>query len=534
MPNPMDNRSTNRDNDDSYGSMRGAISSGSETQLPMKKRTPMLSKSRFIAGLQCLKRLWNDWYRYDEIPQPDRATQAIFDTGYAVGVLAHRLVPGGVLVAEDHRQHTDARNTTLRLMADPAVPAIYEAAFTFEDIRIRADILKRLPGGQWQLLEVKSSTNVKDCNRYDVAIQKYVLEGCGLKIASACLVHVNNQYVYDGESLDVEQFLTVNDLTDTVDDLMPSVRDWLAKERMVLAQNEAPDIPPGKHCHQPYECCWYSECRAAMPRFWVEELYRISPQQRSRLKTRGVRDIAAIPADFALSPIQSRIRESVRSGQILAAPGLKNAFARLQYPIHYLDFETFMPCIPRYRGTRPYQTLPFQWSDHVLHQDGRLEHAEWLCDSDRDPRQDCAASLIDQLGRSGSIVTYGHYERTQLNALADSLPHRWDDLQAIIQRLWNLEPVISGHIAHPQLYNSFSLKRVLPALLPDMGYDALDIQEGSAAGIGYLEMIDTGTTPERQAELRKQLLEYCGLDTLAMVKLHQKCLKLATQLGGAD
>ena len=492
----------------------------------MNPRIPRLSKSKFIAGLQCLKRLWNQCYRPGERPEPDPATQAIFDTGHLVGEFARQLVPGGVLVEEDHMHHAQAIETTRRLMADETVPAIYEAAFEFEDIRIRVDILERRPGGKWRMLEVKSSTAVHDVNRYDVAIQKYVLEGCGLEIEAVCLVQINSQYVYDGEHLKSDEFLTVTDMSEDVASLEQDVRILLSREQEILAVSEPPDIEPGRQCHDPYTCEWYEECRATKPEFWVNELYYVGLPRLSRLEELGITEIADIPDEVGLTEIQTRIRDCVRSGEMCVNPALRNAFDDLVYPIHYLDFETFMPAIPRYKGTHPYQTIPFQWSDHVLHEDGTLEHHEWLCDGDRDARQEFAESLIDVLGTSGSVVHYSSFEKTRLNELIGSLPILADQLQSIVNRLWDLLPVIRDHIYHPGFFGSFSLKAILPVLIPEMSYDDLDVQEGAAAQIAYTEMIDAGTSPERKAELRRQLLEYCKQDTLAMVRLHERCLEL--------
>jgi len=485
-----------------------------------------LSKSKFTAGLQCLKRLWNQCHRPDEKPAPDPATQALFDTGHQMGKFARRLIPGGVLVEEDYMHHKEAIETTQRLIADETVPAIYEAAFVFEDIRIRVDILERLPGGRWQMLEVKSSTSVHDYHFYDVAIQKYVLDGCGLVVEAVCLVHLNNQYVYDGTTLDLGKLFTIEDVSDQVAEHGAEVVDLLARGRAVLELAEPPAIRPGRHCSSPYCCEWWDECRASMPEFWVNEVHNIRAPVLAQLAALGVEQIADIPDSIQLNPMQKRIRDCIRSGEMYVGPDLKNAFDDLAYPVHYLDFETFMPAIPRYKDTNPYQTLPVQWSDHVLHEDGRLGHHEWLCDDDRDPRQEFAETLIAALGGSGSVVHYVPYEKTRLNTLIEALPNLAAELQAIVDRLWDLAPVIHNNVYHPRFFGSFSLKAVLPVLVPEMSYDALDIQEGDTAQVAYAEMINAGTSPERKTELRRQLLAYCAQDTMAMVRLHEKCLEL--------
>ena len=196
----------------------------------------------------------------------------------------------------------------------------------------------------------------------------------------------------------------------------------------------------------------------------------------------------------------------------------------MDYPLHFLDFETAGPAIPHYRRTRPYQTIPFQWSDHILYEDGTIEHREYLCEDDKDPREEFTLSLLDVLGSNGAIVTYTNYEGMIIKVLAKEVPEYKDQLHALSARIRDLHKTISKHYYHPGFHGSFSLKSVLPALIPGMHYQNLEIQEGQMAGLAYLRMIDPSTPNEAKEEIKKNLLAYCGYDTLAMLKIREQLL----------
>ncbi|MGD2187337.1 MAG: DUF2779 domain-containing protein, partial [Desulfobacterales bacterium] len=194
------------------------------------------------------------------------------------------------------------------------------------------------------------------------------------------------------------------------------------------------------------------------------------------------------------------------------------------YPVHFLDFETIGLAIPRYAGTRPYQTIPFQWSDHILHENGKLDHREYLCNEDKDPREEFTQTLLDALGTNGSIVIYTSYETGVLKSIIEHLPQYADELQSVIDRFVDLYKIIRNNYYHPTFYGSFSLKYVLPALVPEMTYENLSIQDGMQASLEYLRMIDPATPADEKARLRSDLLTYCGQDTLAMVKIRDDLL----------
>ena len=488
------------------------------------KKVPTLSKSRFLAGLQCELKLWYQCFERQLIPDVPPFQQAIFDAGHEVGELATQLYSGGVLIDAPYYQHKQAVQSTLRAMQDPGVKAIYEAAFAYDDVRIRVDILERLEDGSWNLVEVKSSTSVKEVYYPDVAIQYYVLEGCGLQINRAGILHINNQYVYDGRDLDLQSLFSFADLTDETIAMQPEVPSGLEALKAMLADSDAPEIQPSRHCHKPYDCEFWDHCTRDMPQFWVYDIHAIRQEQLAELARLGIQKINEIPETFALTEIQQRIRKCIIAEKEFISDDLEAELNDVDYPVHFLDFETIGTAIPRYADIRPYQTIPFQWSDHILGESGKLDHREYLCNEDKDPREEFTQTLLDALGTKGSIVIYTSYEIGVLNSIIEHLPHYAAKLQSVIDRFIDLYAIIKRHYYHPKFYGSFSLKYVLPALAPEMSYENLSIQEGGQASIEYLRMIDSATPEDEKTRLRQDLLAYCGQDTLAMVKIRDKLL----------
>jgi predicted RecB family nuclease len=293
----------------------------------------------------------------------------------------------------------------------------------------------------------------------------------------------------------------------------------------MLANSNAPDIKPSRHCSRPYDCEFWDHCTKDMPEFWVFDINGIGQARLDELARLGIEKIADIPDTFPLGEIQNRIRISVINQQNFISDKLKAELNEMHYPIHFLDFETIAPAVPRYAGTRPYQTIPFQWSDHILYKNGKLEHREYLCSEDKDPREEFTRTLLNALETEGSIVIYTSYETGVLNSLIEHFPQYADALQSVVERFIDLHLIIRNNYYHPRFYGSFSLKYVLPALLPEMTYDKLSIQDGIQAALEYLRMLDSSTSSEEKDRIRKDLLTYCGQDTLAMVKIREELLK---------
>jgi hypothetical protein len=485
----------------------------------------MLSKSRFLAGTQCHLRLWHQCYNRELASEATPAQKAIFAAGQEVGRLATDLFPGGVLIEEDHLHHSEAVQSTLGALNNPDIPAIFEAAFIHDDVRIRVDILERRQNGGWNLIEVKSGTSVKDIYHSDVGVQYRVLKGSDLSIGRAGILHLNSQYVYDGNQRQLDSLFTFSDLTEDVLALQEQLSARVAEMKEMLTAASAPQIFPSRHCHSPYGCEFWEHCTADMPEFWVMYLTGIREERLNELAAMGIEDIRNIPQDFHLSELQNRIRSCVVNREEYVSPELDEELTEVEYPIHFLDFETVSPPIPLYPHTRPYQAIPFQWSDHILSEGGDLAHFSYLCKEDTDPREDFAVSLLETLGESGTVFTYSNYERRIVTELAEYLPQRSGQLLATLDRFKDLQALIKRHFYNASFHGSFSLKSVLPALVPSMSYEDLFIQEGTHASLQYLQMLNHNTPAQEKEKIEEALLAYCSHDTLAMVKTREALLR---------
>ncbi|HNP42002.1 MAG TPA: DUF2779 domain-containing protein, partial [Nitrospira sp.] len=458
---------------------------------PAARSSYRLSKSRYLSGLQCHKRLYLEVHAPGLATKPDAATQAILDMGTDLGELARQRFPGGRLVTAGYRQSQEALAQTAELLQDPTVPAIFEGAFQFNQVLVRVDVLQRVGVNElgqptWRLVEVKSSTKVKATHVDDLTIQSYVLEGLGLVLAEICLMHVNTQYVFDGRYLDLDQLFGLRSLTETVRPRLPEVPARLAAMQAMLEGMSAPAVMPDEHCQSPYECPFWTHCIEHKPARWIYHLPG-SSKTVVQLRELGVETIDEIPDHVALTPVQRRVKDN----REWIGEGLRSALETIVYPVHHLDFETFMPAVPKFVDTRPYQVIPTQWSNHIEQYDGTLTHAEFLCRDERDPREELAITLLESLGQTGSICVYSSYERSVLERLAEDFPSLRKDLKRVVARLWDLHVIIRDHYYHPAFEGSYSIKAVLPAVMPSLSYADLVIRDGGVAACEYSRMIFT-------------------------------------------
>jgi predicted RecB family nuclease len=297
---------------------------------------------------------------------------------------------------------------------------------------------------------------------------------------------------------------------------------FLRQQWDVLQQEKPPDIAPGAQCKSPYECEFYQLCNPILPGDHVSFLPGLRQNRKQELLDRGIVSIKDIPATFPLTDLQRRVRDCVCSGVPCFSGQIASELAELRYPLFFTDFETFNPAIPRFAGMRPYGAFPFQWSVHIQSRPGaNLEHHEFLACDGTDPREAFISSLLAILEKNagGQVVCYSKYEATQLAGLARWLPGYARRIEKVQGRVWDILAFIRKHVYHPNFGGSFSLKQVLPALVPDMTYADMPVADGTEAGLAYDTLV-RGSLPETERlELRRALLAYCAQDTLAMTKV---------------
>jgi len=480
-----------------------------------------ISKSKFIAGVQCLKRLYLQVHQPGLAAELDEASKAVIEQGRQVGLVAQKAFPGGVMVEAGPKELAEAIRATRELIAKSKAPAIFEATFQHEGVLVRTDVLKRSGRFGHRLIEVKSATDMKPHYAYDIGIQRHVLTGAGVEITQTSLMHLNREYVFDGKEYDVSQLFVIADLKpkDTVSE--SEISDRLKEQFRILNRDEPPDIKPGKQCEDPVLCEFYDHCNPELPADHVSLLPRIQAKKMEQLTAAGITLIKQIPATFPLSDGQRRAADCVKSGMPFVGPELADEFDVLKFPVCFMDFETVFPALPRFAKMAPYDHIPFQWSVHRQEKlGGPLKHFEFLAENDSDPRLPFVELLLEAVTGAGSIVVYNQsFENSRLDDLARWLPAYTSDIEAIKAKLWDLLVVVRRYVYHPAFAGSFSLKFVLPAFVPEMTYENLEVAEGTAAGFAWARLIQPQTPLVEKSRLRQALLEYCKHDTLALAKL---------------
>lgn len=487
--------------------------------------TQLVSKSRFIAGNQCLLRLWNQVHRPDLATPTDLETQARFDAGQEVGRVARGRFPG-VLVEADHHHPEEALAESARLMADLSVQAIHEAAVAAEGALVRVDTLVR-NGTSWDLVETKSVVEGKDVHVLDASFQWWVATKAGLPIGKAFVMLLNRDYRREGGNLDLEELFRLEDVTQVAQELAPQMERALAVATETIRSPRAPGVSPDRHCVEPYECPFLAHCTRDWPAVEdpVDWLPRVGEKTSLDYRSRGIHRMSDLPEN-ELSDHQLRVLNCHRRDTPWVAEGLGEVLGVIQGPTHYLDFETYASPLPSLESSRPYEAVPVQWSCHTRQLKGEMVHREFLAEGTGNPRETFTRTLLEALGTAGSICVYSHYEQTILEHLAEALPYLADEIRAVIRRLVDLLKIVKANVYLPAFHGSYSIKKILPALAPGFGYAHLQVQDGLQAMQSFRRMLEE-PEPAARGALRGDLLAYCAQDTLAMVQVHDALRALA-------
>ncbi len=490
-----------------------------------RPRPTSLSKSRFCYGLQCVKQLW--WRVHEpEAPElvADASLQAIFDRGHVVGERAQAEFPGGTLIGHEYWQVAEKVADT-KAALDAKAPAIFEAAFTADGVYVAVDALERHRNGH-TLVEVKSSCSVKEQYLPDVAIQLHVLRASGLRVPRAEVMHLNG----DCRFPDLSDLFVREDVTKAAEPLLPAIPGQLRAMTEALA-GELPVVAVGPHCSDPYDCPFTARCWPEVGADHVSHLYSGGRVAAELVASHGIASMTEIPADWPkLSSVQARQVLSARTGEVVVEETLGEALAVLKAPVAFLDFETIAPAIPVWKGCGPYMAVPVQLSCHVVGARGATAHHEHLADGPGDPRPAIAAAVVRACAGAETVVAYNAgFERRCLEHLAANVPSQRAALRAVAKRLVDLLPLVRNHVYHPGFGGSFSMKAVAPALVRGLDYSELEIGEGGTASTVLEGLLLNGAalSAAERKKLRKQLLEYCALDTLAMVKVVERLRGLA-------
>lgn len=480
-----------------------------------------ITLSAYLAAIRCLEKFHRMYHDPAEAAAQDLARRMFADQGRRVRALAREAFPGGVTVRRDGRGDDEVTGLTAELVRDRSVRAIFDGVFEFDGAIVRAEIMERLEDGSWRLIEVKSSAGIKEPHLHGLALQRYVIEGCGAKVSSACIRHLNRRYIYEGGEYDLEQLFVLRDLTS---DILPYERlvvENLPRFRAVLDAGRSPRTVVGTQCNRPARCDFYLSCntRQESPDS-LDNLPDAGPELLARLTRLGIFRIGDIPEDFPLSARQRRARRSLIEGTLVFEPALARELENLRYPLLFMDFEASSPALPRFVGLRPFDSLPFQWSVHRLEKpDSEPVHFEFLHLDQSDPRAPFLDSLLDAVEAcDGTIVVYGmDFESDRLRELAVCFPDKSGRVEKVRSRLWDLCAAVQNHVYHPGFRGAFSIKSVLPALAPEMSYDGMPVANGMDAGAAFYKLLPGDLEEAERERLVRDMRDYCRLDTLAMV-----------------
>jgi hypothetical protein len=487
----------------------------------MGKRIKGISKSQYLKGMQCPKALWFYRHRPDLAPDIPVSQQALFDAGHEVGELAQTYFDNGIEITEAYYQIPEAITSTEKAVAD-GWPAIFEATARCEQgAYSRIDIFRRVAASdQWDMIEVKMSTTVKDYHLDDMALQRFAFDGAGYHIRKSILMHVNNQYVRRGP-IDVGKLFILEDCTERVLSRMNDVAENVRRLLDTVNSREEPTVGIGPHCYDPFECDYTHHCMAHLPAYSVYDLF--SGEKLARLLNDDIVDIRDIPEAFDVTSRQAIAVQSFKQDDIhVDKGGLRRFLHTLEYPLYFLDYETINPAVPLYDHSRPYQQIPFQFSLHIQNKKNDTpRHIGFLHTGKDDPRPHFVERLIDACGDSGSVVVYNQSFESRINReLGDTFPEYAQALDAIVQRMVDLLiPFRARLLYHPNMKGSASLKSVLPAFVADLSYDGLEIADGQTASIQFLSCVKDVVDAETRNRVYDNLTKYCFLDTLAEVRL---------------
>lgn len=482
----------------------------------------ILSKTKYLTGLQCPRLIWVQIHEPEKMPETDPVTQHVFDQGHLVGELAKKLFPGGIDIPTDDFMGNIYSTTDLLKERKP----LFEAGIRAGKLYSRVDILSPAGENEWDIVEVKSSTSVKDVHVNDAAFQRYCCSQSGLNIRKCYLALINNQYVKDGE-IDPEGLFNIHDVTDQVEEASVGIQDRIDDILGVINQETCPEMIIGPHCRDPYECP-LTDCWDVLPEHNIFSLY-YGGKKSFEMYNSGIVTIGEIPDGYKLNDKQRIQQACVASGERhVDKDAIRGFLASLKYPLYYLDFETINPAVPLFDGTRPYQHTPFQFSLHVVKDESsQPEHFSFLASGTDDPKPALLVELQKALGNSGSIIAYNKgFEEGILRDLAPAFPEYSDWIEQACGRLVDLlVPFRNFDYYHPAQKGSASLKAVLPAIT-GRGYEDLDINDGQVASVTFLAAT-YGDMPEAErVKVMADLEQYCGRDTEGMIWIVERLREL--------
>lgn len=484
----------------------------------------LLSKSDFLLYLRHPAWLWLKKHRRKLLPEPDAALQALFDSGHRFEAFAEQRFPSAVKLGFDnYSQYRDLPRRTHQALTDGA-GTIFQGRFEIGRATCIIDVLKRVEGNLFDLFEIKASTSAKPEHIPDLAFQLMVLEGAGLKIRNLGVVHVNRDYVRSGP-IDIDALSTLTDVTEKVKEARDETAAQADRALTIMDLTSMPDASP-RHLQSGSMIDWmaiYEAVDGPVAKYSIYKLAGVKANQLGKLEDAGVSSMNEIPDGFSLTERQERQITAIKTGlRAIDHTAIKSFLDEVDYPLYFLDYETFSDVVPVFDGTRPYQQVPFQYSLHIRRAPGaELEHREYLHEENSNPVPALLDRLQKDLGNTGNVVVwYDPFETRRNTEMGEMSPLHAAFLADVNSRVIDLmDPFKKGWFVDKDFFGSASIKKVLPVIAPDLSYGALQIQDGQSAQREWMDVVLAGKQPRRRTEVFANLRSYCGLDTMAMVRI---------------
>ncbi len=489
----------------------------------------LLSKSDYMLYLAHPAWLWMKKHAKTLLPAIDPATQAIFDTGHEFEQYAEALFPGGVTLGfSDYDEYLSLPERTTQALEE-GVLTIFQGRFEYEQLTFICDVIQVVDGKEIDLIEIKSSTSAKPEHITDLAFQMVVLEKCGYTVRNVAVVHVNNQYVRNGE-VDAKQITSRTDVTEAVKAAKDFTITKINEALDTMSLSECPDASPLQASSKSFGE-WlqiYKHLKNPKPGS-IYDLCQMDAKTLSSLQQNSITRVKDIPPDFVLKPKQRLQVEALRQGRpTISKDKIKSFLDSFSYPLYFYDYETLSSLVPYFDGLKPYQQLPFQYSIHILDSpDSELRHEEFLHRDSANPAESLTKSLASHIGNEGTVLAWNMSFEKSCNTLLGSLvPEYADFYSKLNERIVDLMiPFSQNWYVDADFCGSASIKKVLPVLVPSLSHKDLDISDGSSAQRLWMEAVLDGKRPDEKEKILGDLLDYCKLDTLAMVEIYRKLLE---------
>lgn len=489
-----------------------------------------LSKSDYMLYLKHPAWLWLKKHDKNKLPEVSADLQAMFDAGHEFEQYAEAHFPDGVQLGfNNYNEYLDLPARTKQTLDDGA-KTIFQGRFEHEQLTFICDVLRIVGENEVNLYEIKSSTSAKQDHILDLAFQVTVLERCGYSVANIYVMHVDNNYVKNGP-IDHKRLVATANVTEAVKHELHRTERNIAAAIEVAKSSKMPDpSPSGARLGSYKEWLEVYKNITPVPEGSIYELCRLNAGTVKLIETEGITKLAEIPEGLVDKKQQHWQLQAVKQGSpIIDTEKIAKFIDSLKFPLYFFDYETLSSCVPYFDGTRPYQQLPFQYSLHVLDSPGsELRHYSYLHTDNKPPFEPLSRALQEQIGSSGSVVAWNMgFEKSCNTAIAKIVPEYEQFYENLNSRMVDLMlPFSSGHYIDAGFMGSASLKNVLPVLVPELSYKELGIQEGGAAQRAWMDAVLYEKRTDEREQILADLLQYCELDTLAMVKIYQYLVEI--------